>query len=268
MGYERRNNFALKIQEREKFIQYMTKGQPPRPANIQNIVAINQGKKPLTMEAPATPALAPEETLSLLQKNPSWQVIDARSSAAFGGGHIPRAVNVQFSSPEFEQRIGWTLAPDTPIVLLLEKDADAAAALHKMAFIGLDANVRGYLAGGMSAWMTRGLPCKTIPQVSVHQLHQNLLTENGNAWRVVDVREGNEWEEGHIENALLMNFKDMGAGTKDFPFEKENALALICKSGMRSSTGASLLRNHGFENVMNIMGGMTAWESAGFETVT
>ena len=40
-------------------------------------------------------------------------------------------------------------------------------------------------------------------------------------------------------------------------------MALICGSGYRSTVAASVLARAGFENLINVIGGMTAWERAG-----
>ncbi len=47
----------------------------------------------------------------------------------------------------------------------------------------------------------------------------------------------------------------------------DDEVAVICKSGQRSSTAISLLLQRGFENLLNVTGGMTAWEKAGFPKV-
>ncbi|MEE9276749.1 MAG: rhodanese-like domain-containing protein [bacterium] len=246
----------------------MVEGQPARPANIDQIVAINQGRLPLTMEDPAPPALTPQEAEERLAADPGRRVIDMREPGAFGAGHIPGAINVQLSSSEFEQRIGWVLGPETPIFLVGESDADASRALHKMAFVGLDLQVEGFIAGGMGAWIGEGLSCDTLPQVTVRQLRERLGGTKENGWRVVDVREDGEWAEGHIEGARHMNFKSMGDRAVEFPFPREESLALVCATGLRSSTGTSLLRRHGFRNVRNVTGGMTAWRAAGYGVVS
>ncbi|MEM9777261.1 MAG: rhodanese-like domain-containing protein, partial [Chloroflexota bacterium] len=83
----------------------MTSAQPLKPANILNIVATNQGKKPLTMERPVAKGLIVAEAKDLMATGRI--VIDCRESSVYGGGHVPDAINVQLSGGEFEQRVGW-----------------------------------------------------------------------------------------------------------------------------------------------------------------
>lgn len=242
----------------------MVEGQPKRPANIEQIVAINQGRLPLTMSELRAEPLSPRETARRLREEPGLRLLDVREAAEFGQAHVPGAVNVLLFSPAFEQRVGWILHPKAPLLLFARREEDVARALHKMAFLGLDARVAGYVEGGMAAWMEEGLPVRVLPQVSVQDLRE---AHSSGRWRVVDVREREEWTEGHIQGACHMNFKEMGDGAQEFPFQREESLALVCSSGMRSSTGASLLLRRGFERLTNVVGGMSAWRAAGFEVV-
>lgn len=245
----------------------MTGGQPARPANCEQIVAINQGRLPLTMSEPVAEPHTPSESAGRLKAEPNLCVLDGREPSAFGAGHIPRAVNIPVSSPKFEQRVGWVFDPETSFLLLAENDEDLGRALHKMAFLGLDRRARGYVSGGMAAWIRAGLPHETLHQITVHELHEELRREAGNGCRVVDVRESEEWTAGHIEGALHLNYKTMGKDSADFPFPRDETIALICAGGIRSATAASLLLRQGFRRILNVVGGMTAWRAAGYDVV-
>ena len=246
----------------------MQDDQPVKPANILNIVATNQGKKPLTMTTPKAKPLSPKVVQTLMQKGHA--VVDCRSSAEYGAGHIPGSYNVQFSSSEFEQRVGWVVEDDTPIILLADEDANAQEAIYKMAFIALDSHVMGYVDGGIEGWMANGLPMRTVPQMDVHTLY-NRLSVNG--LQVVDVRESDEWDEGHIENAHFMPYTSMAPQLQipaqlnklDVPLNKE--VAVTCATGKRSSTAISLMLRYGYEKVYNVTGGMVAWKDAGYRMV-
>jgi hydroxyacylglutathione hydrolase len=194
-------------------------------------------------------------------------VVDAREAAVYGAGHIPGAVNVQLSSGEFEQRIGWMLPDDAGIILVTANDADAQRAIYKMAFIALDGNVTGFLQGGMEAWMDAGEATAVVPQIDVHTLRRRL---NTNGLQVLDVRDSEEWDEGHIERAYLMPYTSLGPqldipGQMDqLPFDKGQSIAVTCASGKRSSTAISVMLREGYTDLYNVTGGMEAWKSAGF----
>ncbi len=244
----------------------MQDDQPVKPANILNIVAINQGKRPLTPSSPhPTPQpLTPDQVEKLMATH---AIVDARETAVFGAGHIPEAYNVQLSSSEFEQRVGWVVPDNTPLILLTAADDEAHHALYQMAFIGLDQFVAGYLAGGMEAWLAAGKPIATVPQIAVHTLYEEL---SANGMRVLDVREKEEWDDGHVAGACWMRYTDLApqleipARIDQLPFALDDPIAVTCATGKRSSTAISLLLRHGYANIHNVTGGMEAWEQAGF----
>jgi hydroxyacylglutathione hydrolase len=263
IGYERRNNPALRFSDREAFVRFMTAGQPARPANLANIVAINQGRRPLTMGEPAAPAMAPAAVAEHIARG--GIVIDTRSTAAVCEGTVPGSYHVHLTNPEFEQRIGWITPPDVPMVLVLGRESDAPVALRALAFLGLDARVCGYLAGGFPSWADAGYPLARLEQISPQDLHARI--GNGNGIRVLDVREAREWDGRHIDGAANLSFKQLSARLSEVPFPREAAVAVVCEGGSSSATAASILRRHGFRQVVNLAGGLKAWTSAGLPVV-
>jgi hydroxyacylglutathione hydrolase len=240
----------------------MQDDQPVKPANIANIVATNQGLLPLTMETPVARPLSAAQVEAFMADG--HLIVDTRSSAEFGAGHIPGAYHAHLSSPEFEQRVGWVTPLDTPIILITESDEDAQRAIFNMAFIALDGRVTGFLEGGMEAWMSAGKAMATIPQIDVFSLRDRL---SSNGLQVLDVREDDEYDEGHIEVARNLSFKLIPTHLGSLELDPGTPLAITCATGKRSSTAASLLLREGFNEIYNVTGGMEAWESAGFDVV-
>jgi hydroxyacylglutathione hydrolase len=191
-------------------------------------------------------------------------VVDTRSPAAFGAAHIANAYNMQLSSSQFEQRVGWSTPLDIPMILVVEEPKDAQRATYLMAFVGLDQRVKGFLSGGMAAWVDAGLPHKTLDQMSVHHLYEHLQDDD---MKVLDVRDASEWDEGHILAAQHMSFKIIRQRMDELNFTKEDSVAIVCASGMRSSTAGSILLMNGFKHVYNVTGGMKAWQAAGLPMV-
>lgn len=252
----------------DRFTAYMQDDQPVKPANILNIVAINQGRLPLTQETPVAKPLSPDKVAELIEEG--HVVVDARSSAEFGSGHIPGAYNVQMSSSEFEQRVGWVTPEDAPIILVTNTAEEAQRCIFNMAFIALDPRVTGYLDGGMEAWEESGKHVEQVPQIDVFDM-KKWLSENG--LQVLDVRDKEEWEEGHIEGAHFMTYTslvpqlDVPAQIDKLALAHDQSIAVTCATGKRSSTAISILRRNGFKNLYNVIGGMEAWEHAGFAMI-
>jgi len=84
--------------------------------------------------------------------------------------------------------------------------------------------------------------------------------------QVLDVRRQGEWEEGHIESALLKPLNQLARMLDEL--DASRPIAVHCKGGYRSSIATSLLRRAGFRQVMNVTGGFDAWKSGGLPVAT
>lgn len=92
-------------------------------------------------------------------------VLDCRSPEAFGGAHIPGALNVGagFSFPTWA---GTVLPPDTPYLLVLETAEELWDICWELLRIGYELP-KGWLASGMMAWRTAAKPIETMREWSV-----------------------------------------------------------------------------------------------------
>ena len=84
---------------------------------------------------------------------------------------------------------------------------------------------------------------------------------------IIDVRESNEYSEGHIINSLHIPLASIKSRIAEIEKFKTRKLILACRSGNRSSSACATLKKEGFEQVFNLSGGVTAWESANLPLV-
>jgi hydroxyacylglutathione hydrolase len=105
----------------------------------------------------------------------------------------------------------------------------------------------------MPAWAAAGFPQAQLPQVSVDELRARLAQ----GAFVLDVRTKNEWNAGHIEGAQWLMAGDLPQHVAELPHDR--TIHVICGAGYRSSIATSILRRAGFGEVVNVTGGMTAW---------
>ena len=84
---------------------------------------------------------------------------------------------------------------------------------------------------------------------------------------VIDVRESNEYSEGHIINSLHIPLVSLKTRLKDIEKYKTKKVIIACRSGNRSSSACATLKKEGFEQVFNLGGGVMAWESANLPLV-
>lgn len=77
--------------------------------------------------------------------------------------------------------------------------------------------------------------------------------------KILDVREDMEWEAGHIEGAQHISLGDVPARYGEVPLDED--VYIICRSGGRSLKATAYLQDAGFD-VLNVLGGMGAWQDA------
>lgn len=233
----------------------MLEDQPQRPANMHRVVAINQGRLGYTRHKVGFRRLTCSEVEACWKKGSV--ILDSRPAQSFGGGHIPGAYNIQVSSPNFEQSVGWIFPEEEALVLVVEARKDATKAAHKLAFLGLDRLVTGFLL--MEDWLDSELTLNKFPQIEVAALKEALQQM---PLKVLDVREQQEWRQGHIDGAFNQSFRQLRSA--QLPFKEDTELAVVCEGGIRSSTACSILHNRGFLRLYNVSGGMEAWRSQSF----
>jgi hydroxyacylglutathione hydrolase len=207
------------------------------------------------------PALTADQVAAARDRG-AW-IVDCRSPEAFGGGHVPGAVNVGLGS-SFATWAGTVLPGDAETVLVLDSPAGLWEATWHLLRIGYPAPT-GWLAGGMLAWRTTGRDLGHLAQATVHDLRSRI--DDGDV-DVLDVRQPAEWGSGHIAGTTFVTGAELPRRLDDLP-DSGRALAVVCGSGYRSSVSASLIAHEvPHRPVVNVLGGMSAWTAAGYPTTT
>ena len=93
-----------------------------------------------------------------------------------------------------------------------------------------------------------------VPEITVQELEGRL--QNGNKVSVLDVREPHEYEVANI-GARLIPLAELPERLVEL--DRDETLAVHCKTGGRSARAVKLLKEAGFENVYNVRGGIDAW---------
>ena len=94
--------------------------------------------------------------------------------------------------------------------------------------------------------------------INVNELHARM--ESGEKLHLVDVREPNEHTDFNIGGILLPLGDIMSADIETIEHLKKEELICYCRSGNRSGQAALILETLGFENVVNVTGGMLDWQ--------
>jgi hydroxyacylglutathione hydrolase len=257
IGEQRKFNYALKPMSREEFVDIMTAELAEAPAYFPKDAEINRsGARDLSELAPPA-ALSPEEVARLAAHD--CVLLDIRSSADFGAGHVPGSINIGLGG-QFAMWAGSLIPLASTIVIIADTSAQVDESVVRLARVGIE-NVKGYLGGGIQAWREAGLKVAVIPQVSVDQLHNRITDEE---LQIVDVRRAPEYQNGHVPRALHSPLASLEQNASKLLLDKTKPTAVICAGGYRSSAATSLLENSGFTNLLNVTGGTGAWINAGY----
>ncbi len=258
LGYERRHNRRLRIEDREEFVREVLSSAPPAPFYYSRVKRINAAGPRVLGGPPAVQPLDAERFREEAEREDTV-VVDTREIVAWGGAHIEGSLNIALRKA-FPIWVGWLLDPQKRILLVLEDPRDIIEAQRQLLRVGYE-EVAGYLRQGMRAWIEAGHPFESTPQLSVHALKARIEKEDDEL-QVLDVRSDSEWEQGHIPSALHIYapFLPERLGALD----RNRPIATYCGSGYRSSMAASLLERSGFRRVYNIPGSMSAWKAAGY----
>ena len=104
----------------------------------------------------------------------------------------------------------------------------------------------------------------SIKQVTVTELQDRISRDNPPL--ILDVREEDEYvgELGHIHRSLLIPLRTLPSKAGELAARKSDEIVVVCRSGVRSSTAATILTALGFEKAGNLKGGMLEWNEAHF----
>ena len=246
IGFERRGNELLSLEE-DEFVKRLTSELEPQPPNFERIVELNRGA--LITEATSLEPLAPKRALELLRGGAT--LIDGRDPREFDAAHPTGALNVTMTHTGVGTRAAWVVDPETEVVLLAASDADArrlGRLLEAVAFRRL----AGYVAGGIGAWRGEDLQTASTPALDAEGLADRL---EKNEVLLLDVREDDEWEQGHVEGSIHVPYHELRDGVPREIREARKPLAVACSAGNRSSLAASLLERAGVENVIHVADG-------------
>jgi rhodanese-related sulfurtransferase len=99
-----------------------------------------------------------------------------------------------------------------------------------------------------------GLPTE-VSAAQAYEMYRNGAT-------FVDVRSQAEWDQAHVPNSLLIPLDELSGRVSELPRGKD--IVVVCRTGVRSKEGGTVLRQAGFTRVTCLSGGLQAWAAAGY----
>ncbi len=258
---QRRMNYALQPMTREEFIALVTADQPDAPAYFTYDAILNTRER-TSLDNNLKQVLQPLELDEVLaMAKIGAQLLDVREPAEFAIDHLTDSINIGLGG-QYATWAGTVLDQSTPIVIIAEPGREQEAAL-RLGRIGFD-HVKGYLKGGIEALLLRpDLVCHT-ERVSAPMMEEELT--GGTRPLLVDVRSPREWAAKHIDGSLNLPLNHLKERMAEIP--RDRRIAVHCAGGYRSSIAASILHQSGITNLIEMAGGLAAWEAAKLPVIT
>ena len=100
-----------------------------------------------------------------------------------------------------------------------------------------------------------------IHNLQPQKFNENIISTGG---IILDVRTQDEFERGHIEGAINIDFYHIDFDEQLRRLDKSKPYLVYCKTGGRSSQTVQLMKDIGFQHIYHLAGGITEWLSEGF----
>ena len=242
IGFERRHNPVLAIIDEAEFVERSLAALGPQPPNFQAIVELNRG--PLLTEGVELLPLAPRQVEQ--KRAAGAMLVDVRTDQQFDDAHIADSICDPMLRAGFGSRLAWLADREHEIVFVGRDDEDGRRAGRLAVAVGIR-RLGGFLHGGMTSWRQEKRPVERIERTTVSE-----LAERRDA-QLLDVRERSEWEAGHIPGSTFVPWHDLDALPDGL--DPARPIAVICTSGQRAATAASLVRRAGAREVLHVVEG-------------
>ncbi|WP_337041415.1 MBL fold metallo-hydrolase [Emticicia sp. 17c] len=252
LGHQKQVNYALQPQTKEAFIEAVTEGLTPPPYYFPKNVQINKtGSASLeTVMESGLRALSPA-AFEAAANETGAVVIDTRAAAEFKDAFIPNSINIGLKG-DFAPWVGTLITDIQQPILFVATAGTEQEVITRLSRVGYD-NILGYLEGGLEAWQAAGKEIDSITSIAAETFAKKFQNEN---LVVKDVRKTTEFEPEHLADAENIPLAYISENMADFSKTETNYVH--CAGGYRSMIACSILKSRGFDNVVNVEGGIGA----------
>ncbi|MAP54776.1 MBL fold metallo-hydrolase [Altibacter sp.] len=250
LGHQKKVNYALRPDmTKEEFIKELLTGLTTPPGYFpQNVLMNIKGYESLdtVIERAKTP-LTPE-AFEAAANGSAVLMLDTRKPEDFAKGFIPNSVNIGLNG-NFAMWVGEMIPDVKQEILLIADPGTEKEALQRLSRVGYDHTI-GYLKGGFESWKKSGKEVDTIERISPETFEAEYRS---NRSLIFDVRKKSEFDAEHVIGAVNIPLNRINENLSQFP--KDKPMLLHCAGGYRSMIAASILKQRGWDNVKDVIGG-------------
>jgi hydroxyacylglutathione hydrolase len=259
LGNQKKTNYALQPMSEDDFVKSILTGLTPPPSYFPKNVLMNiQGYESLDtiMQRAHTPLNAIQFEIAANETNAL--VLDTRNGNEFAKGFIPNSVNIGLDG-NFAQMVGDLVLDIKQPLLIVAESGKEDESIIRLSRIGFD-NVIGFLEGGINTWKNAYKELEQIERISAEEMESRLKSRK---ILVVDVRRKSEFDSEHIVDALNIPLREINDHLAQLP--KETPFIIHCAGGYRSMIAASILKQRGWNNFVDVAGGFNEIKNTSLE---
>jgi hydroxyacylglutathione hydrolase len=241
IGFERRFNPSLLIEDEQDFVDESSGGSQLRPPNMERIVELNRG-----------PFVGDPAAFGRLADPSGTTIIDVRDPDAFALGHAHGAINIPVDGSAFATKSAFLFSADEPLAVHASSREQAESAARGLRSVAL-LELAGYVLDPPQD--------ERLSPIEIDEVERLLAAGE---IEVLDVREKDERDSGYI------------AGTRHIPYRLlrvcgdrvgDKPVVTICNTGARAAIAASVLAASGVDVRPVLHGGVDTWQARGGHTV-
>ncbi|HUQ23818.1 MAG TPA: MBL fold metallo-hydrolase [Gaiellaceae bacterium] len=237
IGFERRFNHALQLDDELAFVADSAATVSPKPPNMARLVELNRGEL----------VGAPRQVVELPGAPAGTTVLDVRPAADYLAGHAHGSLNVPVSGSSFGTKAGFLLDAADRIVVQAASASEAQAGIQSLQAVGF-LDLEGYVLGAGS---------ERIEPVDVGEL-DTILADGA---ELIDVRERDERDSGYIPGSRNIPYRLLTVCGAEVATDRP--VVTICESGARAGIAASVLAAQGIDARPVLEGGLKEWAARG-----
>lgn len=250
LGNQKKTNYALRADMTEdEFVKELLTGLTNPPGYFPKNVLMNiQGYESLdTVMERGKQAMNPD-TFELVANETRALVLDTRRAEDFAKGFIPNSINIGLES-NFAMWVGELIPDIKQEILLVTYPGKEEESIIRLSRVGYDHAI-GYLEGGFDSWKNSGRETDVVERLTAAEFEQQ---QNRHPLTVIDVRKTSEFNSEHLTDAMNIPLNELSARMEEFP--KDRPFILHCAGGYRSMIAASMLKQRGYEQFKDVVGG-------------
>lgn len=253
LGNQKKTNYALRADmTKEEFMKELLDGLTTPPGYFPKNVLMNirgyesfdkvkhNAENPLTLDEFEAVANVSQAL-----------ILDTRNANDFAKGFIPNSINIGLDG-NYAPWAGELIKDIEQEILLVTDEGKEEEAITRLARVGYDHTI-GYLKGGMESWISAGKEIDTTKRISAKEFekifHQKTV-------KLIDVRKKSEYDSEHVEGSIHIPLNTLNESLSEIP--KQEPFVIFCAGGYRSMIASSILKQRGYDNFKDVIGGFKA----------